>query len=99
MCEGLVDSKRAQIMADLAQATALPMNDDDTIIRFEIPGYQHPPKSGGRVIADSRAKDQDGAYLDVILFTDENDRLYELEIVRFEEGKVIGPDWNTLTFY
>lgn len=99
MAEALADSRRAKIMADLAQATAVPMNNDNTIIRFEMSGYQHPPKSGGRVTVDGKAKDQDGAYLDVILFTDENDRLYELEIVRFEEGKVLGPDWNTLTFY
>lgn len=99
MAENLAGSERVQILADLAQASAVPMNDDETIIRFEIPGYNHPPKSGGRIIVDGKARDKDGAYLDVILFTDESGRLYELEIVRFGAGELIGPDWTTLTFY
>jgi hypothetical protein len=99
MAETLPDSKRSQIVADLARASAEPMNDDGTIIRFEIPEYQRPPQTGGRVTVDGKVKDRDGAHLDVILFTDENDRLYELEVVRYEVGKVMEPDWTTLTFY
>ncbi len=97
--EKLPDRQRAQIIADLAHATAEPLNDDSSIVRFEIAGYQRAPSIGRHVSVDGVAKDGDGAHLNVILFTDQNDRLYELEIVRFENGKIVGPDWTTLEFY
>lgn len=99
LAESLPEPSRVRIIADLKHATVAAMNDAGTIIRFEIPGYEHPLKSGGKIKVDAKMKDRDGAQLDVILFTDENDRLYELELVRFAEGAVIGPDWDTLSYY
>lgn len=99
MAGKLPDRQRAQIIADLARATAEPLNDDSSIVRFEIDGYQRVPSIGRHTSVDGVAKDGDGAQLNVILFTDQNDRLYELEIVRFESGAIVGPDWKTLEFY
>jgi len=45
---------------------------------------------------DAAVLDADGALLDVALSTDENGRLLDREVVRFEEGPVAGPDWSTL---
>jgi len=33
------------------------------------------------------------------LFADENDRLLELELLRWDGGDVIDPDWTTLRLY
>jgi len=30
------------------------------------------------------------------LHQDENDRLYELELVRYDDGDLMGPQWETL---
>ncbi len=99
MCAGLQDAERAQVLADLADAIVEPLNDDGSIVRFELLNYTRLPGIGRRVAVDGVANDRDGAHLNVILFTDENNRLYELEIVRFDEGSVIGPDWATLKIY
>ena len=99
MAAKLPDRQRVQIIADLEHATAEPLNDDSSIVRFEIVGYQRAPSIGRHTSVDGVAKDGDGAHLNVILFTDQNDRLYELEIVRFENGAIVGPDWTTLEFY
>ncbi len=99
MVEKLPDNQRAQIMSDLTRAAAEPLNDDESIVRFDIAGYQHPSSIGRNVIVEGMAKDGDGADLEIILFTDHNDHLYELEIVRFEDGGLVGPNWTTLEFY
>jgi len=99
MCEGLPAAQRAQMLADLATASVEPLNDDGSILRFHLRDYTRLPGIGRRVAVDGTARDRDGAYLNVILFTDENDRLYELEVVRFDEGNVVGPDMETLKIF
>lgn len=42
--------------------------------------------------------DRDGSKIDVLLFMDSTDRLYELEFVKWEGGDLLCPDWTTLTF-
>lgn len=99
MVEKVPDQQRSQLLADLKNATAEPVNPDGSIVRFEIAGYERAPSIGRHTSVDGVAKDGDGAHLNVILFTDLNDRLYELEIVRFEAGPIVGPDWTTLQLY
>ena len=43
--------------------------------------------------------DADGADITVSLYADENGRLYELELLRWDPGEIIDPDWKTLTLY
>lgn len=99
MVEKLPDQQRVQLLADLKNATVEPLNADGSIIRFEIAGYERAPSIGRHTSVDGVVKDGDGAHLDIILFTDLNGRLYELEIVRFEAGAIVGPDWTTLQLY
>lgn len=99
LAEILPVAMRSQIITDLSCASVEPLNESGSIIRFEIENYRRVPNMGRRAIVDAVAKDSDGAHLNVILFSDENDRLYELEIIRFEDGDVIAPDWKTLTVY
>jgi hypothetical protein len=45
---------------------------------------------------DALVLDADGAKLSVVLAEDENGRLYELQLIRYAQGAVLGPDWTTL---
>lgn len=99
MCEGLPPAQRARMLADLASASVQPLNDDGSIVEFQLQDYTRFPGIGRRVAVDGIASDRDGAHLNVILFTDENGRLYELEVVRYDEGNVIGLDMETLKVY
>jgi hypothetical protein len=99
MAEGLPEQQRFQITSDLLHATAEPLNDDGSLVRFGIEGYCPPTHTSRNVAVDAFAIDGDGAHLNVILFTDALGRLYELEIVRFEKGKLVGPDWSSLKYY
>ena len=40
-------------------------------------------------------RDIDGADISVTVYADENDRLLELELVKWAEGPVENPDWRT----
>ncbi len=40
--------------------------------------------------------DADGAALAVELAIDENGRLFDLRVIRCQDGDVINPDWSTL---
>jgi hypothetical protein len=42
-------------------------------------------------------KEADGEPLVVVLYSDANGHLYELELIRWAEGYVQGPDWGTFT--
>jgi hypothetical protein len=42
-------------------------------------------------------RDADGEHLSIALYADQNDRLFELEFIRFAEGTLISPDWSTLS--
>lgn len=40
-------------------------------------------------------KDVDGGEMDVLLLSDKNNRVLELELVKHAGGSVLGADWNT----
>lgn len=41
-------------------------------------------------------QDADGASVSVLLHQDENNRLYELEFVRYDDGDLVQLKWETL---
>jgi hypothetical protein len=90
--------RRRQLLSDLekAQAEVLP-TDGGTAVRFHVDGYVRPPYLGERAVPiDAIVLDADGAKLSVVVSEDENGRLYELQLVRYERGPIIEPDWTTL---
>jgi hypothetical protein len=63
---------------------------------FHLPGYDRPPYKGQRDLpVEGRMQDVDGAELRVLLWEDQNHRVYELELLRLAEGEPIAPDWRT----
>lgn len=43
-------------------------------------------------------RDRDDAELTVVLYADENGRLLELEFMRWADGDLQAPNWDTLEF-
>jgi hypothetical protein len=90
-------SLKQSLLTDLHKATAEESCDEHLMIRFEIEGYTRPPFRFERLVpVDAAVLDADCATLDVTLSLDENGRLYKLEVLRFEKGPVLRPDWTSL---
>lgn len=98
--EKLGGNEGAQLLADLENASAVTATEDGSRIQFEIRGYDRPPYKGQHPFGvEGKVQDEDGAELSVLLHADENGRLFELEFIRWGEGDLINPDWDTLQLY
>ena len=96
----LPNEEGSQLLLDMAQATAVSIPCDGSRVIFNISGYQRPAYRGQHPFpVEGKVRDQDGSELSVLLYADENGRLLELELVRFDEGDVIEPDWSTLRLW
>lgn len=93
----LSETTRGQLLEDIAHALADAQTPDGSRIKFEIAGYERPPYRGQHSFGvDGRMVDADGTELSVCLYADEDGRLLELEIFRWDFQKVIRPQWQTL---
>lgn len=100
VAEKLPKERQLRLLDDLAQATAELATPDGTRIVFNISGYQRPPYRGQHSFGvEGELFDKDGVKLSFDLFADENDRLLELELIRWDEGVVIEPNWSTFKVY
>lgn len=94
----LSGNSREQLLADLELATVSSRNRDGSRVGFQIGGYSRPTYRGQHPFpVEARVRDSDGSELSVILYADEHGRLLELELVRFDDGEVLQPDWKSLT--
>ena len=93
------ESQRRDLLGDLDKATAEEIRDEHLTLRFHLDGYTRPPYRFERPLPSATVVDRDGAKLDVTVSLDENGRLFELQVIRFEHGPVQGPDWTTLRDY
>lgn len=97
LAEKLDDVTRRQLLRDLNAAEAEDVVTDRSRVIFQLRDYQPPPYRGQHPFpVDGTLLDADGATLSVVLYADENERLFELELIRGAEGDVIDPDWSTL---
>lgn len=88
-----------QLLRDLELASAEAVLPDGSIVRFHLDGYVRPPYRGQHTIGvEATLEDKDGATVTVLLHQDEQNRLFELELVRFAEGDLIEPRWDTVRF-
>ena len=91
------ESQRQSLLSDLEKATVEEIRDEQLALRFGIDGYSPPTDRYERPLPIHAAVlDADGATLDVELLTDHNGRLARLDVFRYEQGPVQGPDWTTL---
>lgn len=87
----------ARLLDDMENALAESMLDDGSLILFHIRGYERPKERGQHTYPyEGTLSDADGAVVDVLLFADPSDRLYQLEFLRWADGPLQEPDWATL---
>ena len=100
VAERLPDIERKQLLDDLMHAVAETVIPDGSRVMFDIQGYERPLYRGQHSFGvQGELVDSDGSKLAFDLFADENGRLLELEIVRWGEGDLRNPDWNSLMLY
>lgn len=95
-------AERDQLLTDIQSCTVISKNVDGSMLMFNIDGYMRPEKwrqsqykARDGYIAEGVVKDKDGVDMDVMLFKDQNHRILKLDIVRYQGGPVLGPDWST----
>jgi len=100
VAEKLRPERRRQLLEDVKRAMARRATPDGARIAFDISGYERPPYRGQHSFGvEGELLDRDGARLAFDLFADENDRLLELEVNRWDGGDLIDPNWSTLRLY
>jgi hypothetical protein len=100
VAQRLPPAQRDLLLTDMANATAEDASAGGARVVFTIRGYERPTYRGQHPFpVEGRVLDRDGAELSVLLHADENGRLLELELVRFDEGPVLRPDWSTFKLW
>lgn len=100
LAEKLDADKRDKVLADLACTTVLSRAEDYSRIIFQIANYNRPEYKGQHLFnVEGAILDKDGYELSVLLHADENDRLLELEFIRWDSDDVISPQWDTLKVF
>lgn len=96
------DGERDQLLADLDNCTVEERTPNGSLLSFDIFGYQRPPghkqgpyRGNDHFPVEGTMKDADGAEMSVYLFSDINNRVYELELDKHAVGSVTKPDWST----
>jgi hypothetical protein len=93
----LEERQRKQLLEDLKHASAEPRTPDGSRILFAISGYERPPYLGQHLFPiEGTMLDYDGNELSVLLYADENNRLLELEFIRWDSCDLLGPRLDTL---
>lgn len=89
---------KEQLLADASNALAKEVTLDSSVVTFEISGYQRPSSRGQHQFeVEGTMLDGDSVKLSVLLYADPNNRLLELEIIRWDtNGILLDPQWNTL---
>jgi hypothetical protein len=91
---------RSQLLQDIASATIASVSEDNSCFIFSLAGYVRPPYEGQKTYGvDGKILDSDGEELDVMLYCDQNNRLLELEFIRWDDNPVVSPLIDTLKVY
>jgi hypothetical protein len=93
---------RNQLLLDMQNCMVEDMVPDGSMLRFHIGGYERPPqlerntfRGKDRFPVEGAITDADGGEMDVLIFSDQNSRVLELELVKHAGGPVEGPDWSS----
>jgi hypothetical protein len=96
----LINQDKAQLIEDINNASVKSVADDGARILFDVNGYDRPTYGGQHSIPlEGRVLDADGTEMSVCVYADENDRLLELEFVRWGDGPILSPQWPTQKIY
>ena len=80
---------------DIRVASVTPEGD---FLAVELPEYVRPEYRGHHNLPfEGRMRAVDGGAMTVLVNMDQNDRLLEVEFIRWESLSDVAPDWSTLT--
>ncbi len=88
---------KARLVEDIGLATVSKTNDHETIVQFDLQGYERPPYKGQSDYGFSAlVVDIDMAEILIDLFRDQNGRLLELEFFRGDGTPIVSPRWGEM---
>ncbi|MFM0741287.1 hypothetical protein PQQ51_28970 [Paraburkholderia xenovorans] len=97
VAERLAPIDGARLTNDLENVRAESTLPDGSLILFHLEGYQRPKERGQHTYPyEGTLRDADGTVVDVLLFADPADRLFQLEFLRWGDGPLQEPDWTKL---
>lgn len=96
LSERLPTAAKKQLLDDMEECRVTEETSDGSLIEFILKDYSRPPYKGQHAYpVEGAVMDRDGADMSVCIYADQNDRLLEFEIIRYEEGDVLEPQWQT----
>lgn len=88
------------LLRDLQAARVVSVVSDRSLVKFILNGYERPVYEGQHSYpVEIRLFDEDGSELTAILYADSNDRLLELEVIRWDGGELISPKVESIEYY
>lgn len=98
LSKNLAPSIRIQLLSDLENSMVCVKTSDGSRLEFVINEYVRPDYRGQHDYGVAgKVLDADGQEMEVALYADENDRLLELEIIKWGDCPIVSPDWNAFT--
>lgn len=98
--ERLESGRQHKLLSDLKYAVVKLDAPDGGLIVFSIQGYARPSHSGQHTYGiEGKMLDDDDAELSVLLYADPDDRLLELEFLRWDGEVIRKPKWETLELF
>jgi hypothetical protein len=91
---------KIQFLDDLRNLIVKSGKSGDSRVVFEIKGYKRPPYKGQHAFpVEGKMLDKDGVEIMVAVYADENERILELELVKWSTDELIEPQFKTLLIY
>lgn len=85
-----------QLLKDVDVCSVAAQTADGSLIRFDLPAYPRPTCAGQHAYAiEGVVTNLDQAEITVCIYADVKDRLLELELIKWEDTPILGPDWGT----
>lgn len=96
MANQLPDVEMEMLVSDLKRCRVIADTKDGSRFLFLIDGYPRPAYLGQHAYpTEGVVKDVDGADLTVCIYADHQDRLLELELIKWTEQPIREPNWDT----
>lgn len=90
---------RRRLLDDLASAQVLEERAGGACLVFELEGYVRPPLQGQRLYPVEGESGSGDSKITILLHSDENGRLLELEFIDWIEGAKIDRSWDDLRIW
>lgn len=94
VAERLPEPDRAQLLADLALGV---VSEEGDFLAVELRNYERPEYAGHSSLPfEGKLRDLTGEPVSILINTDQNDRLLEIEFIWWASQKGTELDWSTL---